>query len=93
MNPQFKPSVRIEAKDTVTNRNCGVTAGTAGRMVFVDRSAVSILLDGAGGSVEASCEPEVIAWNFVVHEHDVAPGYVARSRYGARYPRDFLRSK
>ena len=94
MTPSIKPGVRLEAKDTQTNRSCGIAPGAPGRVVFVDTSAVSVYLErgtpGAGW-IEARCDAETIGSNFRVFEHDIAPGYLARGHYGRAFPGDFVR--
>jgi hypothetical protein len=94
MNPALKPGIRISARETDVNRACGVRPGAMGRIVFTDSSRVSIYLErgmpGAGW-IEATCEPETLALNFDVYEHDVAPGYVGRGHFQKQYPDDWRR--
>ena len=93
MHPGLRPGVRIEAKDTQTNRSCGVKRGAWGRIIFVDSQKVSIYLEkgtpGAGW-IEASCSADTLQANFHIDFHNMASGYAGHIHYRKRYPEDFF---
>jgi hypothetical protein len=71
MIPQIQPGVKIEAKDTATNRNCGVASGARGMVAFIESATVSIYLERGvpgDGWIEAARSPESLAMNFRIYD-------------------------
>lgn len=90
----WEPGEPFRARDTITNRNCGIRPDSMGHVTYVSTGRISFYIDKSppgAGSIEGTCPLDIFGANF---EKCLAmpsnSAYTSYSHFSSEFPGKFL---